>query len=61
MHPGARAVRGRPLTESALPHGPRLSRKRVAVQRTGAYRTMIGLDLLAVMAAVVDWSVFRWA
>jgi hypothetical protein len=31
------------------------------VRPMGAYRTMIDLVLFAVIAAVVDWSVFRWA
>jgi hypothetical protein len=33
----------------------------LTARRTGAYRTMIGFALFAVIAAVVDWSRFRWA
>ena len=60
MDPGGGAVRA----ASRLlhrPHGPGLSRDPVAPRRTGAYRTMIGFVLFAVIAAVVDWSRFKWA
>jgi hypothetical protein len=54
-------VGGQSLAESAAPHGPGLSRQPVAGRRAGAYRTMIGFPLFAVIAAVVDWSRFRCA
>lgn len=60
MDPGARAARGQTLGESAA-RGPTLSPEPVAARRSGAYRTMIGFVLFAVIAAVVDLSRFRWA
>jgi hypothetical protein len=45
--PAARTARGSPQL--------------VAAHRAGAYWTMYGFPLFAVIAAVVDWSRFRWA